>query len=52
MKTSRDEDIDLESGAYVPVCHILKFYLDFWGNGIFEKLELAMSCSFLLQQLK
>ena len=33
MKTLRDEDIDLESGAYVPVCHILKFYLDFGGNG-------------------
>ena len=52
MTTTRDGDIDLESGDYVPVDHILKFYLAFGVDGIFEKFELAISCSSLLQQLK
>ena len=35
MTTKRDEDIDLESGEYTPVSRILKFDLDFGGNGNF-----------------
>ena len=33
MTTKRDEYIDLDSGEYVPVGHILKLYLDFGGSG-------------------
>ena len=46
MTITRDKDIDLESGEYVPVVHLLKF----WPT--FEKIEFAMSCSSFLQQLK
>ena len=35
MTTKRDEDIDLESREYTPVGRILKFDLNFWGNGNF-----------------
>ena len=42
MTTTRDEVIDLESGEYVPVGHILKFILDFWLKCVFEKFELTM----------
>ena len=36
------EDIDLESGEYVPVGHILKFILDFGLKCFFEKVELTI----------
>ena len=42
MTITRDEDIDLESGEYVPVGHILKFILDFGLSCFFEKFELTM----------
>ena len=42
MTITRDEDIDLESGEYVPVGHILKFILDFGLKCFFEKFELTM----------
>ena len=32
MTATRDKDIDLESGEYVPVGHIRKFDLDFERN--------------------
>ena len=42
MTTTRDEDIDLESGEYVPVGHIPKFVLNFGLKCFFEKFELTM----------
>ena len=42
MTTTRDEDIDLESGEIVPVGHIGNFGLDFGGSCNFEKFEWTM----------
>ena len=52
MTTSFDLETGLESGEYVPVCHFLKFCLDFSGNVVFENLESAMSSSNLSRPLK
>ena len=43
MTTTCDEDIDLESGEYVPVGQIWKFDFDFGEQINFEKHNSTMS---------
>ena len=59
QKTARDEDIDLESGEYVPVGHIWKFDLErskkhliLEWNLIFQNFEWNLSCTIFSRELK
>ena len=52
MTMTRDEDIDLESGDFVPVAHILKFDFVLEIKINFQNFESILTCSKFSRQLK